>query len=638
VTPVRGSDAKLIDGCHILTSSSVDYLDGAENDLYELISATQDLGSGTDALMTQARNWPERYHLSPDRANVLRPLALPPGAKVLEIGSGCGAITRYLGESCAYVDALEPVFARARVARARTRDLPGVEVFVGELFDLPPGPTYDVIVVIGVLEYVGAGRADFEPYRRFLREAATRLNEGGSLVLAIENRVGVKYLVGAPEDHTGRPFDSLVGYPHGTPARTFTRDQLVAMLAEAGLTSSVLGAFPDYKLTRVLLTDRLVETSPALACGIPQFPSPDWSSPVERQAEEALAWRTMVDGGLAPHTPNSFLILATAGQGPGLWPEGQLAAYYPLGRRPESMVETRVVDNNGTVVFERKALHPDRAVLRSGPGSVTLDMHQTELVEGTGMIELLAAASSDDLQPLLARWVALVDDALGAGDQGPIDLLPHNVVERPDGSLEVVDSKYRQVGADRHAILSRGALITGQRLARLTPPDRWGAFTVLGAVQIIGGLIGLPTDGSWIAGAVVREGEIQRQLTLLVPGSSSEDEERMRHQESWWSALRQPLVVAFQRQVAVGQASLLEAEFSRLGDAYTELVRTQAEVASTQRSEWQTLEAQLSAMVAELGRSNQELIDSRAELKDMFQSRSWKITRPWRALGTLLRR
>ena len=53
------------------------------------------------------------------RANAVRALTLPTQSRVLEIGAGCGAITRYLGETFEQVDALEPMLARARVARSQ---------------------------------------------------------------------------------------------------------------------------------------------------------------------------------------------------------------------------------------------------------------------------------------------------------------------------------------------------------------------------------------------------------------------------------------------------------------------------------------------------------------------------------------
>ena len=48
---------------------------------------------------------------------------------VLEIGSGCGAITRKLGETCKIVHALEGSYQRALMTKERTKDLENVEVF-----------------------------------------------------------------------------------------------------------------------------------------------------------------------------------------------------------------------------------------------------------------------------------------------------------------------------------------------------------------------------------------------------------------------------------------------------------------------------------------------------------------------------
>ncbi len=177
-------------------------------------------------------------------------LRAPADSNVLEVGAGCGPITRYLGETGAQIDALEPVLPRARVARERTRDLGNVEVFCGNFEDVPPDPVYDLVIVVGVLEYVGGGEAEPEPYLGFLRECRTRLRPGGCLVLAIENKLGVKYLTGTGEDHSGRIFHSVEDYPRLGPARTFSSTALLDMMTACDFSPRLFGVFPDYKTGR----------------------------------------------------------------------------------------------------------------------------------------------------------------------------------------------------------------------------------------------------------------------------------------------------------------------------------------------------------------------------------------------------
>jgi len=88
----------------------------------EILRGATDLSSSSDELVAQAASWPEMYHLNPARANVIRPLELSAQDTVLEIGAGCGAITRYLGEQCGAVDAIEPM----RTALGALESGPGI--------------------------------------------------------------------------------------------------------------------------------------------------------------------------------------------------------------------------------------------------------------------------------------------------------------------------------------------------------------------------------------------------------------------------------------------------------------------------------------------------------------------------------
>ena len=291
---------------------------GCEDEILRILQRSKRLDASSHEMLAQATDWPQRYHLSPERANVLRPLQIPRDARVLEIGAACGAVTRYLGEAAVLVDALESRPARARCAAARTRDLPSVRVFCGDIDDLPAGACYDVIVVIGVLEYVGAG-VDPQAYRDFLAAVRDRLVDGGSLVLAIENKLGAKYLAGAAEDHSNRVFDSVEGYPQGGRARTLDRRTLTGLLTDAGLQTQTAIAFPDHKLTRaVFRPDLVTEQTESLLYRVPTFPSPDWVGTSEPLADERSVWRSMVQAGLAADTGNSFLMIGgkRAGSGP----------------------------------------------------------------------------------------------------------------------------------------------------------------------------------------------------------------------------------------------------------------------------------------------------------------------------------
>jgi SAM-dependent methyltransferase len=521
VTAVRALATPTTDGCAILTPTTISYSDGAEERVYDLIREAADLSSMSDELAAQATSWAERYHLTTSRANLLRPFALPEDAVVLEIGAGCGAITRYLGERCGWVDALEPVLSRARAARARVRDLSNVEVFVGSIEDLPSGPGYDLVVVVGVLEYVGEGTADLGPQHTFLRQIEGVLRPGGSLLLAIENRLGVKYLAGAGEDHTGRVYDSVEGYPAGTIARTFSRSELTGLLESAGLAPSFYCAFPDYKLPRAVLSDALFASVPPLAWRIPQFPSPDRVGRWSRAVNEERLWRALVQDGVGPSFGNSFVVIARKGprrsDGEDLWPVGQLAAFYQPDRRAVYATQTLVCEREGTTVFRRSPLRSVSAGSRTPVGGL-LDAErvreESALVPGTDLLEVLEGADDDRLASYLRRWVAIAES--GAAERGGYDpdLLPHNLVEVSDGALEIIDREWRPSVVSRDEFLARGVLITAWKLVCRTPPTRWPCDTFGEAAVYMGVMVGLDPSGDWLAAAVQREAEFEAEVLI----------------------------------------------------------------------------------------------------------------------------
>ncbi len=147
------------------TLNEVAYSDGAEGRLLSVISQATDCGTFSAELAEAIDDWPSEYHLSRARHCLVRPLGIRAGSKVLELGCGCGAVTRYLGEIGANVVAVEGNLARARVAAERNRDLPNVRVVVDDLLLFETEETFDWVVLIGVLEYAAVFCTSPESFR-----------------------------------------------------------------------------------------------------------------------------------------------------------------------------------------------------------------------------------------------------------------------------------------------------------------------------------------------------------------------------------------------------------------------------------------------------------------------------------------
>lgn len=237
--------------------TNIGYNDGdfAEKRLADIIRNTSDVSIFSTELRNQCIDWQTLYHLSSQRGNVLRPFAHLLKGDVLEIGAGCGAISRFLGENGGKILALEGSQRRAAIAASRTRDLDNVQVLAERFDKFEPKQQFDAITLIGVLEYATMFGEGANPEMELLTQVRKLLKPGGFLFIAIENKLGLKYFAGAPEDHINVPMYGVEGRYQPGEAKTWGYSEIEKLLATTGYThTDVLFPFPDYKLPASILT------------------------------------------------------------------------------------------------------------------------------------------------------------------------------------------------------------------------------------------------------------------------------------------------------------------------------------------------------------------------------------------------
>lgn len=103
---------------------------------------------------------------------------LTPGMRVLDVGCGNAKVSKYLAESGATVDGIEPAANRASVAAGRVRHLSTVDPTQTD--DLELLAEYDVITFFDVLEHI----VDPGP---LLAWSAKRLAQAGRVIAVVPN-------------------------------------------------------------------------------------------------------------------------------------------------------------------------------------------------------------------------------------------------------------------------------------------------------------------------------------------------------------------------------------------------------------------------------------------------------------------
>lgn len=342
--------------------ASISYSDGDEAEDYVagVIKHAADLSALSPELFSHCRDWSSLYHLSPARGNILRPFEALLKGSVLEIGAGCGAISRFLGECGAQVLSLEGSLRRATTAASRTRDLSNVTVLAERFDDFTTSERFDAVTLIGVLEYASMFSTASNPALHMLRKAAGFLKPGGRLFIAIENQLGLKYFAGAPEDHLGVPMYGIEGrYDAGQP-QTFGRAVLTNLLKQAGFVSNeFLAPVPDYKLPQTIITERgMLHPRFDAASLLAQSVGKDPQLPDDTHFDLHRTWPEVIENGLGMELANSFLVCATTDPATPAIDPSHLAYHYSTGRRPAYCKEACFAEvDNGIQVHYRPLAH-----------------------------------------------------------------------------------------------------------------------------------------------------------------------------------------------------------------------------------------------------------------------------------------
>jgi len=230
------------------------YSDGEiEDELLEIVGENSDF----EEIIAKDNRWPILYHLSKHRGNIIEWYPFEQDSKVLEIGAGCGAITNILAEKVGQLTCVELSKKRSLINANRNKNFNNVEIIVGDFNKIKFEHKFDYITLIGVLEYAPSFTDVEQPFHELLSYVKSLLNENGKLIIAIENRFGLKYWAGAREDHTGKYFESLEGYLNNNRVKTFSKNELTTILTEVGF-SNVENYYPipDYKFPFQIFSDK----------------------------------------------------------------------------------------------------------------------------------------------------------------------------------------------------------------------------------------------------------------------------------------------------------------------------------------------------------------------------------------------
>lgn len=564
--------------------------DATEEALLALVRHASDRSLHSPELAAHAVDWPTRYHLSAGRANLLRPLEHRLRGRTLEVGSGCGVLTRYLAELGGQVVALEGSRRRASITAARCAALDNVTVFHERLERFAADRPFSAVTLVGVLEWAPRFVHGADGAQRVLERAARLLEDDGVLVVAIENQLGLKYFAGWPEDHLGAAMHGINDlYRTGEP-RTFGLRDLTTLVAGAGLPhQAVYAPLPDYKFPRVVvspmgLDDR--EWSADLAAIAAATPVTDPQDPVLPlfSLEQALALAAR--NGLLRDLSSSFLLVASRSRAAIQGEQEVLAWHYSGHRRTRFLRETRFLRRGRSLTAEHRPLVPMAAdetataaeaircrdrVDEFLPGEVWTS-RLGPILNQPGWTVADVAAWARPWRDALAEAAGLRRPALSA-DVPPhlVDATPFNLVH-DDGRFRFFDLEWEPSWrVEFGQALFRGLFWSLSRFRSVAPPGEGVPLTIAALASRIAEALDTPISPSDEIRYLELEADLQHETTGTPAGSAGEALRRL-------ELMARPSLEALGRlESRVEALTEVNAQLTANGDALSGVVARQQE-------------------------------------------------------------
>lgn len=205
-------------------------------------------------IYTQSYDYP--ISMNSIRKNIVNWYDFKENSKILEIGANFGEITSYLCDIAEKVTTIEFSREKGKKIELNNKDKKNLEVIVGDyLEEIQLKYKYDYIILIGTLEYADSIMKDKQdPYYKLLEYCKKNLKSNGTILLAVDNRIGVRYLSGAKSYHCEKIYDSVKNiFSNG---RLFNKKELEEILEKIKIKNRrYYYPLPDYKVPNIIMTE-----------------------------------------------------------------------------------------------------------------------------------------------------------------------------------------------------------------------------------------------------------------------------------------------------------------------------------------------------------------------------------------------
>lgn len=225
--------------------------------------------------------------------------------KILQIGFD-DEISKMLAEMSDFITIIEPNEEKVKNIYSDYDNLNNIEVILGNLDNIKLMNTYDYIIFIGSFEKLSLYTSSSNPYIDFFNIIKNYISKNTKLIIATDNKFGMRYFAGYSEKSTKNPYTSLVGN-FGKNTKLFGKNEIISILKNIGFVNTKFYyPLPNFSAPNIIFSDDYMPTCENIVRYLPLYNRED----VVRYSE-VLALRETINNSTFDMFANSYLIEAS---------------------------------------------------------------------------------------------------------------------------------------------------------------------------------------------------------------------------------------------------------------------------------------------------------------------------------------
>ena len=271
---------------------------------------------------------------------------------VLEIGGDSLELTKMLSQK---VKKIVKIVQNSENTKSLIKSCKNLEIIEGNINEINSDEKFDYILLIGSLPYF-AKYANCKS-KEFLALLDRYLKDDGKIIIAVDNKFGIKYFAGNPDEYLNKKFVSMLNYNNETDKiETYTKQKLIQILDENGYKSkNFYYPLPDYRMPNVIFSDN----------ELPKYNNVDKYVPYHTEKADILfneidLFREILktDENMFTFFTNSYLVEASKKENPIKYKyisynNMRKKEYRLITKIGNEYVEKEVVDDNASKHYEQ---------------------------------------------------------------------------------------------------------------------------------------------------------------------------------------------------------------------------------------------------------------------------------------------